>query len=143
MSAVHLPVLAAEDEETDALILQLAFKKARVPNPLIVVGDGEQAVDYLAGSPPYSDRVAHPLPVLLILDLKMPRISGFDVLSWLTNHPEFKDLPSIVFSSSPAESDIQKARQMGARDYIVKPHGLGEMVKAVEQIRDRWLVGIA
>jgi CheY-like chemotaxis protein len=73
-------VLAAEDEETDAFILRLAFEKAEVANPLIVVPDGQVAVDYLRGAPPYQDRTVHPLPGLLTLDLKMPRMNGFDVL---------------------------------------------------------------
>ena len=81
------PILSAEDELTDQLILQAAFKKTGLPNPLVFLQDGQEAVDYLAGRPPYADRGAHPLPGLLLLDLKMPRMDGFDVLTWLAGQP--------------------------------------------------------
>ena len=135
----YLPVLAAEDEETDAFILRLAFQRAGLPNPLVVVSDGEEAVAYLRGTPPYDDRAACPLPALLLLDLKMPRMSGFDVLAWLQGEPQFKDLPAVILSSSSDESDINKAYDMGARDYLIKPHAISELLQLVQQLRARWL----
>jgi len=129
------PVLAAEDEESDAMILRLAFKKARLLNPLVVVRDGQDAVDYLNGAGPST----HPLPGLLILDLKMPRMSGFDVLSWLSTQPTLKALPAVVLSSSSDDSDIQKARKMGARDYFVKPHTLPQFIEIIQTLGARWL----
>lgn len=131
------PVLAAEDEESDALILRLAFQRAGVPHPLVIVGDGQEAVDYLTGSPPYTDRTIHPLPGLLLLDLKMPRMNGFEVLAWMGPRPEFKDLPAIVLSSSANDADILMARQMGARDYVVKPHALPDYVKLIQGLLAR------
>jgi CheY-like chemotaxis protein len=83
MNHSFLPVLVAEDEESDAVILRLAFQKAHVPHPLVIVHDGQEAVDYLLGKGHYADRILHPIPALILLDLKMPRMSGFDVLAWL------------------------------------------------------------
>lgn len=132
-------VLAAEDEETDAFILRLAFEKAGVANPLTIVRDGQEAVDYLAGAAPYDDRAVHPLPALLTLDLKMPRMNGFDVLGWLRTRPEFKNLPVFVISSSSDEADIERARQLGARDYFVKPHRLDDFAAIIRTLQTRWL----
>src|SRR5688572_7974521 len=100
------PVLVAEDEQSDAHILSLAFQRAGIRRPLVFVTDGKEAVDYLCGNPPYTDRTVHPLPGLLLVDLKMPRMTGFDVLAWLASRPDFKHLPAIVFSSSSAAQDV-------------------------------------
>src|SRR6185436_11022245 len=102
---LHLaPVLVAEDEETDAMLLRWAFEKAGVAQPLVVARDGKEAVDYLEGEGDCADRVRHPFPCLLILDLKMPRMDGFDVLAWLGERPRFNHLPPIVLSSSAYQS---------------------------------------
>ena len=138
-SVLQKPVLAAEDEESDAMILQLAFKRAGLVTPLVIVRDGQEAVDYLTGQGGYADRTAHPLPALLLLDLKMPRMTGIEVLIWLNERPEFNGLPAVVLSSSPDQSDISRARAAGADEYFVKPHGLGQMVGIIEILRDRWL----
>ena len=133
------PVLVAEDEPTDALILRIAFEQAGISRSLVVVRDGEEAVNYLCGNPPYTDRSVHPLPAMILLDLKMPRMTGFDVLAWLASRPDFKHLPAVVFSSSSEEQDVSRARQMGARDYLIKPHSISDYVKIVQTIRTRWL----
>jgi CheY-like chemotaxis protein len=133
------PVLVAEDEESDALILRLAFAKAGLSDSLVIVGNGQEAVDYLAGKAPYNDRAAHPLPSVVLLDLKMPRLSGFEVLKWLRENAALRKVPAVVLSSSPDESDIRKARQMGACDYFVKPFGVDALVDIVQTVRTRWL----
>jgi CheY-like chemotaxis protein len=135
----HPTVLAAEDEESDVFLLHMAFKRAGVPNSLTVVRDGEEAIAYLNGDPPYNDRSRHPLPGLLLLDLNMPRLNGFDVLSWLASHPELKNLPAVVLSSSAQDSDIQKARKLGAVDYRVKPTGLNNLITLLQEIVPQWL----
>ncbi len=139
MNARAAPVLAAEDEETDAYILRLAFEQARVANPLVIVGDGQEAVDYLNGITPYEDRAAHPLPALITLDLKMPRMNGFDVLSWLRARDQFKTIPAVVISSSSENADIREAHHLGARDYFVKPHRLDEFAGIIRTLQQRWL----
>jgi CheY-like chemotaxis protein len=139
MSKTFPPILAAEDEKSDAMIMELAFQKAKLPHPLVIVRDGQEAVDYLSGNGRYGDRSAHPLPALVVLDLKMPRMSGFDVLTWLMTQSEFKKLPVVVLSSSADESDIKKSRQLGAREYFVKPHSFDKLIDIVHQIQARWL----
>ncbi|MDO8544863.1 MAG: response regulator [Opitutaceae bacterium] len=135
MNPLLAPILAAEDEESDAFLLRYAFEKSGIANPLIVVGDGFHAVSYLRGDVPYDNRAQHPLPVMVLLDLKMPRMSGFDVLRWLANQPaELRDIPAYIFSSSPAETDRHMATQLGAQDYFVKPHDLGEFVAVIRSL---------
>jgi CheY-like chemotaxis protein len=106
---------------------------------LVLVRDGQEAVDYLSGKGQYADRAAHPLPALVVLDLKMPRMNGFDVLGWLAEQPDFKEIPAVVLSSSADELDMKKARQLGAREYFVKPHSLDELIKIAHQMQARWL----
>jgi CheY-like chemotaxis protein len=132
-------VLAAEDEETDRFILNLAFQKAGISGQLIVVSDGQQAVDYLSGNAPYADRAVYPAPAMLMLDLKMPRMSGFDVLAWLATRPDLKNLPTVILSSTSDESDIRRAREMGAREFFTKPHDLSTLVEIIHDLHSRWL----
>ena len=141
MSEKLRPILAAEDEASDRMILELGFQRAKVPHPLVIVRDGQEAVDYLRGKDRYADRLAHPLPGLIVLDLKMPRMNGFDVLVWLAKHPEFNQIPVVMLSSSGDELDMKKARQLGAREYFVKPHRLDELIKIAHQMQARWLSG--
>jgi CheY-like chemotaxis protein len=133
------PILAAEDEESDRIIMQLAFQRANLRCPLVIVRDGAEAVDYLSGKGRYADRTAHPFPALIVLDLKMPRMSGFDVLAWLAMQPELKEIPAVVLSSSSDESDMAKAGQLGAREYFVKPHSLDRLIKLAQEMQTRWL----
>lgn len=136
----HEPlVLAAEDEETDVLLLQIAFAKSGFPTKLFVVSDGEEAIAYLKGEGRFADRVAFPLPQLVLLDLKMPRKTGFDVLQWLSERPQFDSLPRVVYSSSSYESDITRARQLRASEYQVKPHAVDQMVRLIRDLQTRWL----
>jgi CheY-like chemotaxis protein len=137
MSGVSLKqgfVLAAEDEESDAFLMQLAFGKAGLTDKLLILRDGQEVIEYLKGGGPYADRNLYPLPSLLILDLKMPRVTGFEVLAWLGVNPQFKDLPVVMLSSSSHEADIERARQLGAWDYHLKPHGMAPFVQLVKQL---------
>jgi CheY-like chemotaxis protein len=139
MSDSRRPILAAEDEESDRMILTLAFKRAQLPQPLVIVPDGEEVVNYLTGKERYADRTAFPLPALVVLDLKMPRMDGFDVLEWLAKQSDYKDLPAVVLSSSSSNADMQKARELGAKDYFVKPHSFDELIKILHEMQSRWL----
>jgi len=134
MTATLPPVLVAEDEESDAIILARAFRRAGLPNPLVVVRDGQGAIEYLTG-----DRATHPLPALLLLDLKMPRVNGFEVLSWLKTRPELAGLPAVVLSSSSHRMDIDRALELGARDYLIKPQDLGRFLTLIQGLGSRWL----
>ena len=134
-----MPILLAEDSPDDALLLRLALKKAALKNLLFVVHDGQEAVEYLSGKPPYTNRTTYPLPRLLMLDLKMPRMNGFEVLGWLEGHPEFNELPVIVLSGSDLKEDEQKSKELGADDYRIKSADLDHMVKMLEELHSRWL----
>jgi CheY-like chemotaxis protein len=132
-------ILVAEDDAADAYFLQRAFKRAGIPVTLTFVRDGQQVMDYLRGEGPFADRAAHPMPQLLLLDLKMPRRDGFDVLEWIRNEPAFKDLMVVIFSSSEEPRDIGRAYRLGANEYLVKPHSLEELNRLVGQLKKHWV----
>jgi CheY-like chemotaxis protein len=134
-----LPILLAEDEETDVLMFGVALERTGLSCPLVSVRDGREALDYLSGGPPYQDRTRHPLPALIVLDLKMPRLTGFDVLAWLRTRPDLQRIPAVVLSSSSYPEDIHKALALGARDYHIKPHSLEDLVALLRKIAVRWL----
>lgn len=140
LSSNPFPVLYAEDEESDVLLLRLAFEKAAVTNPVLTVKDGKAAMDYLAGNAPFSDREQCPLPGLFLLDLNLPYWSGLEILAWLRRQEHLRRLPVIIFSSSSRPDDIAKAYDAGANAYLVKPSSFTEFSTLVQALRDFWLV---
>ena len=140
MSSREYAVLLAEDDANDVLLIQRAFQKTNIANPLRVVRDGEEAVAYLSGQEPYADRDRHPLPMLLLLDLKLPRKSGFEVLQWLRQQSSLKRLPVVVLTSSNQNPDINKAFDLGANSYLVKPGGLDSLLELVKNLDMYWLI---
>jgi CheY-like chemotaxis protein len=140
MNASQHVVLLVEDDPNDALLILRAMKKANLVNRVIHVDDGEKAVNYLNGTPPYDDRIENPLPVFMLLDLKLPRRSGHEVLAWVRAQPGLKRLPVVVLTSSSERSDVAKAYDLGANSYLVKPvtfDGLFDMVKVLHPY---WMV---
>lgn len=134
MKVTDFTMLLIEDDPNDILLIQRAFAKAALVNPLRVVRDGEEALNYLAGRGPYVDRSRYPLPSLILLDLKLPRKSGLEILEWVRQQPALAHTPVIVLTSSKETSDINRAYALGANSYLVKPvdfDGLLEMVKAI------------
>lgn len=119
--------------------MQMAFKRAGVTNPLVTVCDGQQAIDYLAGTGPYANRDLHPIPCVVLLDLNLPRRSGFEVLQWIREHPHLKSLPVLIVTSSGHEHDLTRARDLGANDYIMKQADLPRLAHVVQTFRERWL----
>ena len=134
-----VPILLAEDDENDIFLLGRALDRAKVPNPLFVVHDGQETIDYLSGSGSYTDRAKFPLPGLMLLDLKMPWKDGFDVLAWLRTQPQFDTLPVVVLTSSALQPDIDRSRQLGVYDYRVKPHSFEDFVRLLDDVRKCWL----
>jgi len=132
-------VLYVEDEEFDAMFMHRAFERTGLDGSLNVVADGQQAIDYLAGKGVYADRREHPLPAVILLDLKLPLVSGFEVLAWLREQPGLKNLPVVVFSSSDQPEDKAMASELGANDFVQKPSSALEFPKVVERLRQRWL----
>ena len=135
----HKLILYEEDEEDDVSLMQLAFKRAAIGHRLETVANGDQAVEYLMGSGAYGDRDKHPLPCLILLDLKMPGKSGLEVLKWIRTQPCTCLLPVIVLTSSNQESDVHRAYLLGANGYLIKPGKPDELVTMVKGIRDFWL----
>lgn len=132
-------VLLAEDDRDEIFLLRWAFQRARLGHQIFEVSDGVGAIEYLSATTPYDDRVRYPLPQLLLLDLKMPKVNGFEVLAWLGARPEFKYLPVVVLSSSVFQADFQKAKDLGARECLTKPYDVEELVVVVKGIHERWL----
>jgi CheY-like chemotaxis protein len=124
-------ILHVEDDPNDAFLVQHAFEKAGVQVQLRLAADGQQALDYLAGSGAYGDRCAFPMPDLVLLDLKMPKLSGFDVLAWLRGQERFGSLPVIILSSSEHCEDKTHAQKLGATAYEVKSPGFERVVQRV------------
>ncbi len=115
------PILLVEDREDDVFLVRRAFEKAYLLNPLQVVRNGEEAVAYLKGEGTYANRAGYPLPSLILLDLKLPGMDGFDVLRWIRREPNFGSLPVIVLTSSEQIRDVNRAYQLGANSFLVKP----------------------
>jgi CheY-like chemotaxis protein len=132
-------ILVAEDDPTDAYFFQRAFNRAGLPVTLHFVRDGQEVLDYLQGEGQYADRVRHPLPRLLLLDLKMPRLDGFDVLEWVRQQPIMSGVLIVIFSSSEELRDINRAYGLGANSYLVKPHSMAELTALVGQFKKYWL----
>src|SRR5262245_8793713 len=114
-------ILLVEDREDDILLVQRSLMRARVINPLFVVRSGEEAISYLRGEGRYTNRAEYPVPDLVLLDLKMPGLDGFDVLRWTRSQAAFKALRIIVLTSSEDVYDVDKAYQLGANSFLVKP----------------------
>lgn len=133
-------VLYVEDEENDAFFMQRAFKKLGIGHSLQWVSDGLKAIAYLAGKAPYNDRDQFPMPSVILLDLNLGFMSGFDVLDWLRAQPEFVSLPVVIFSSSNNPLDRERAFRLGATDFVPKPRSSAEFPEAIAPVRQRWLV---
>jgi CheY-like chemotaxis protein len=114
-------VLLAEDDPNDVFFMRRALTKAEITFPLNVVNDGQEAIDYLAGTDKFGDRTQYPLPSLILLDLKMPFLDGFEVLAHMQSQPSLKDIPVLVLTSSAEDRDRQRAAELGAKGYFVKP----------------------
>src|SRR5437899_4792681 len=133
-------ILLVEDDEADILLLRRAFRNAHIANPLIEVRDGQAAIQYLSGEGDYTDRTLYPIPFLILLDLRLPKLSGFEVIAWLRDQPQLAHLIVVVLTASDHVSDVSKARELGANSYLVKPGNFEELVQMVKRIKGRWLL---
>jgi CheY-like chemotaxis protein len=140
MAAEQSGVLVVEDDATDAFMIRRAFKKANVSIPLYFLDNGDAAVNYLAGQAPYDDRTTHPLPALILLDLKLPRRSGLEVLEWLRRQPGIRRVPVVILTSSMESSDMRKAYDLGCNSYLIKPVDFPGLLNAVTTLGMYWLV---
>jgi len=132
----HQVLLVAEDDASDALLLERALRRTGSLFRMIRVANGEEAIAYVEGRGDYGNRQIHPVPQVVLLDLKMPRKDGFDVLRWRRETPGGARLPMVVFSSSNLRQDVDLAYALGANSYVVKPTAperLESMVRALHQ----------
>lgn len=132
-------VLYVEDEEGDAILMERAFRKQGLAGRLRLVGDGRAAIGYLSGSGEYGDRGKFPLPSLVLLDLNLPQLSGFEVLRWMRKHPDFARIPVVIFSSSTREDDRAKAKELGANEFVAKPSSGLKFGEVAQRLQERWL----
>ena len=138
MQIKNFTVLLVEDDLNDIFLVKRAFKMAQLLTPLEVVTDGEEAVHYLTGQGKYSDRETHPLPRLIVMDIKMPRMSGFDVLEWIKHDGVLRRIPIVIVSSSDDPRDINRAYELGANAYMVKPMDYRAVEHLFQSITHYW-----
>lgn len=131
-------ILIVEDDPNDLLFLQRALKKNGITNPVCTLPDGEEATAYLSGIGKYADRHQFPFPRVIILDLKMPRKSGLEVLEWLKEHPQYRVIPTIVLTSSKLNEDVARAYGLGANSYMVKPSSFDDLKHLIKMAYDYW-----
>lgn len=135
-----LPVLLAEDDPNEVFLLQRAFSEAGITNPVIVVRDGKETIEYLQGHGENADRQEYPEPCLLLLDLRMPGMDGFDVLAWLRGQPLLHlTLPVVVITDSYNSADMEKALALGARSLFVKPFDHKQKVELLRELKALYL----
>jgi CheY-like chemotaxis protein len=138
MTAVPRTILIVEDNPDDLFAIQRALRKANIRNPVAVVTDGRDALDYLAGVGRFADRALYPLPFMMFLDLKLPYVDGFDVLAWLRARAELDGIVVIVLTSSDEDRDHRRAYALGARSYLVKPPTADALVQLAVSLRSLW-----
>ncbi len=138
MSTASCSILHVDDDQNDLLLLEHACRAASLNYLIRSATDGEMAIAYLSGKGTYGNRAVHPLPALVLLDLKMPRKTGFEVLSWIRNEPSLRRILVYIFTSSRHQDDIDRAYELGANAYIVKPVGFERLVEELKAV-DLWL----
>ncbi len=134
-------VLHIDDEPNDAELLRAAFAKAGLPQALHHVADVEDAMAYFHGTGKFADRHRFPLPILVLLDIKMPRDSGFEILKWIRSQREISQVPVLVLSGSELRDDVEEAYAAGANSYLLKPLGFEALVGLAQNINSVWVTG--
>lgn len=130
-------VLYAEDDENDAYFMRRVFAKAGLSHSLHIVENGQLAVDYLSGKGDFADRTLHPMPSLVLLDVKMPYLTGLEVLRWIRKHQEFDDLAVIMLTSSNQDRDLRDAHKLGANGYLLKPANADNLIEPLRSLLSR------
>ena len=138
MDRKQFTVLLVEDDLNDIFLVKRAFKMAQVRNPLQVVTDGQEAIAYLRGDGKYGERGIYPWPKLIVMDIKMPRKTGFEVLDWVRHSSGLRRIPIVIVSSSDNPDDINRAYELGANAYMVKPVDFKAVEHLFESITQYW-----
>ncbi len=132
-------ILLVEDSEDDVLFMKRAKTRAGIQSPMQVVQDGRKAMDYLKGRGAYADRQMHPLPLLILLDLKLPFVPGLEVLKWIRHEPGLETTLVVVLTSSKESTDIDQAYRYGANSYLVKPSNPTQLQELLRILVLYWL----
>jgi len=133
-------ILLAEDSADDVLLTKIAFRKARLANRLEVVRDGEEAMAYFEGAGRFADRGRFPLPILLLLDLNMPKVTGFEFLAWFRQKKKFETLPVAILTCSEEDPHARSAFELGANSFLVKPPDAGALLALVQRLHAGWKI---
>jgi CheY-like chemotaxis protein len=136
--ALNKCILVVDDSDADVSILKRTITKAGIESRVLSLRDGQEAVEYLSHEEGFNDRT-HPMPELILLDLKMPKMDGFDVLLWLQKQPRLKRLPVMVLSSSQLDRDVDRAYDLGANCFVVKPNSLAGYEDIADGLREFWV----
>jgi CheY-like chemotaxis protein len=139
MNTERSPVLMVEDDPNDVVLVRRAFRKANLPHPLHAVEDGDAAIAYLGGEGVHANRETSPVPRLILLDLKLPRKSGLEVLEWIKSQARLRRIPVVVLTSSRQPSDVNRAYDLGVNSYLVKPVSFDRLLAMVTTIDAYWL----
>jgi CheY-like chemotaxis protein len=138
----HAVILLVDDSEDDIFLVRKSFEKANLPNPLFVVRSGAEAIGYLSGQGRYSNRHENPLPDLILLDLKMPDVDGFEVLTWIRNQPGIRGIAVVVLTSSDQIRDVNQAYALGANSFLVKPMDFQNYIELSKLLREYWMKSV-
>jgi CheY-like chemotaxis protein len=131
------PILLVEDNEDDIMITKRALEKGQIRNKLYVTHDGEEAINFLKRVGRYKEA---PRPCFILLDLKMPKIDGFDVLKEIKKNPDLKSIPVVVLTTSGRDQDVEQSYILGCNNYIMKPVNFEKFIKIVVKIEEYWLI---
>jgi len=137
------PILLVEDNPDDVFLIERAFHVVQIEHPLFTVSDGQQAIDYLSGKGRYDDRSVYPFPRLILADLKMPGVTGFDLIRWIRQDANMRLVPVIVLSSSSLPEDVNRSYMLGANAYMVKPPDPRALERLFGTIAQFWSAGEA
>ena len=133
-------ILLVEDDENDVLVMKMALEKVGLTCLIRMARDGREAQDYLSGIGQFADRHEYPLPYVILLDLKLPRVMGLEVLKWIRERPEFDSTVVLILSSSSMPEDIQGAYRLHANGYLVKPYTLERLELMTKAIKEFWFI---
>jgi CheY-like chemotaxis protein len=138
MKQYHATIMIIDDDENDLFLIERAFRKIGVTDPIQRVKGGREAIAYMMGEGKYADRDQYVYPTFILTDLKMPEVDGFDVLEHLKHNPEWAVIPTVVMTSSRDPDDIKKAYMLGASSYHVKPASPEALRKQLQVLHDYW-----
>lgn len=132
-------ILLVDDSPDDRFLVEQAWRKAAIRNPLRSVNDGRSALEYLYGTGPFADRRLHPLPALVLLDIKMPDLTGLEVLARLRRDERLRRLPVMMLTASTMSADVEEAYRLGANGFLIKPSTLQELVELLAALKNFFL----